>query len=183
MKLDIKTLFIAPIAILALLAGCSNAAANPGETVGLANPWTESDQQGVLEATGFIMEAPKGAADVRYSYMAEGKLAQMRYVLDGAEWVYRIQSALEPTDISGMEYEWTSKEEGTVSGRDAVYYAWSNAKPDSQTVDNVSYVQVVNWYDAVAGVMYSLSASGQDLNGMDLQVYAEDLYVPLQGDA
>ena len=44
-------------------------------------------------------------------------------------------------------------------------------------------VQLVNWYDAVTGVTYSLSASGTDLDGMDLQVYAEAVYQPLQGEA
>ena len=47
------------------------------ETVGMANPWTDSDKEGVLEATGFEMDAPEGATDVAYSYMQESGLAQM----------------------------------------------------------------------------------------------------------
>jgi len=182
MKSGSKTMLIIMVAILALLAGCSHAGTNSGGTDNIANPWTESDQQGVLDATGFSMTAPEGASDIRYSYLAESGLAQMRYVLNGAEWVYRIQSADELTDISGMEYEWDAEDKGTVAGREAVYYAWSDADPDSQTIDDVSGIQVVNWYDAVTGVTYSLSAAGKDLNGMDLQVFAEELYVPLQGD-
>lgn len=144
----------------------------------IANPWVESDMQGVAEATGFEMTAPEGATDVTYSYMQESGLAQMRYVLDETEWVYRIQTTDELTDISGMAYEWTLEEEGAVSGRSAVYYNY--CAPDGGTENDV---QVVNWYDAVTGVTYSLSAVSADLDGMDIQAYAEKLYVPLQGEA
>ena len=84
----------------------------------------------------------------------------------------------ELTDISGMAYDWTLEEEGTVSGRAAVYYSY--CAPDGGTENDV---QVVNWYDAVTGVTYSLSAISEDLDGMDIQAYAESLYVPLQGEA
>ncbi len=145
---------------------------------GLANPWTESDMQGVAEATGFEMTAPEGATDVVYGYMQAIGLAQMSYVLDETKWVYRIQAADELTDISGMAYEWTAEEEGKVAERNAVYYVYC-APEDGEEND----VQVVNWYDAVTGVTYSLSAVSKDLDGMDIQAVAESLYVPLQGDA
>lgn len=141
----------------------------------IANPWTSSDKDGVLEATGFEMTAPEGAKDVLYSYMEDGKLAQMDYELDDMIFVYRMQMADEFTDISGMEYEWDSEEDGNVSGRDAKYYVHVG----SDTEDGV---QTVNWYDAVPGVMYSLSAMGSDLDGMDIQAYAESIFVPLQGE-
>ena len=154
---------------------------NEAETaIGMPNPWTDSDEQGVLEATGFEIAAPEGATEVSYSYMEESKLAQVKYVLDDISWVYRMEPADELTDISGMYYEWTDedKSEGTVSGREAVYYGYL-APEDSDEED----VQLVNWYDAVTGVTYSLSATAKDLDGMDIQAYAEQLYVPLQGDA
>lgn len=146
----------------------------------LANPWTESDQQGVATATGFEMTAPEGATDVVYSYMKDGALAQMSYTLDDATWTYRMQATDELTDISGLNYEWTLTEDGTVSGLEAVYYTYSDGDLNKTIFDDV---QMVNWYDAVTGVSYSLSATRSDLNGMDIQVYAENLYVPLQGDA
>lgn len=187
------------ISILALMtvgmmifAGCSSSevkeeqsaeAAETTETAEtaeqeIANPWTQSDEQGVAEATGFDIAAPEGASDVSYSYMAEGKMAQMTYVLDEINWTYRIQMADALSDISGMAYEWTGEEEGTVSDREAMYYAYS--APEDGTENDI---QVVNWYDAVTGVAYSLSASAKDLDGMDIQAYAESLYAPLQGDA
>ena len=148
--------------------------------IGMPNPWTDSDEQGVLEATGLEIAVPAGATEVSYSYMEESKLAQVKYVLDDISWVYRMEPADELTDISGMYYEWTDddKSEGTVSGREAVYYGYL-APEDSDEED----VQLVNWYDAVTGVTYSLSATAKDLDGMDIQAYAEQLYVLLQGDA
>lgn len=144
------------------------------EKTELANPWTESDQQGVASATGIDMTAPEGATSVAYSYMSDGGMAQMTYVLDEMKWTYRAQMANELTDISGMTYSWSGQEDGTVSGKDAVYYVYNGTEED---------VQVVNWYDAITGATYSLSVSAKDLDGVDLQAYAEQLYAPMQGDA
>ncbi len=143
----------------------------------LANPWTESDEQGVAEATGFDMTPPDGAENVAYSYLADENLAQMSYELDDAQWVYRMQPADALTDISGLHLDWTG-DEGTVSGREALYYGQCDL--NDETKDDI---MLVNWYDAVTGVTYSLSATRSDLDGMDIQVYAEELYEPLQGDA
>lgn len=148
------------------------------EATQIANPWTESDEEGVAEATGFVMTPPEGASEVVYSYMSEDGLAQMSYVLDNAQWNYRMQMADELTDISGLFYEWGSELDGTVSGLTAKYYGYAASEEE-----DAEMVHLVNWYDAVAGVTYSLSASGTDLDGMDIQVYAEDLYQPLQSDA
>lgn len=145
------------------------------ETANMANPWVTTDKEGLLAATGFDMEAPEGATDVIYSYMEGDMLAQMDYMLDGMIFVYRMQFADEFTDISGMEYTWDGEEDGTVSDRQAKYYVYTG----SETEDGI---QMVNWYDAVPGVMYSLSAMGSDLDGMDIQAYAENIFVPLQGE-
>ncbi len=165
-----------------LLAGCSSKPDQESPTdeqkQEIANPWTGSDEQGVAEATGFDMAAPDGATDISYSYMAEGAMAQMTYALDGASWTYRIQTADEMTDISGMTYEWTEKTEGSVSGREAVYCAY-----DASSSNTADTVRLVNWYDAVTGVTYSLAAAGKDLSDAEMQAYAESLYGPLQGDA
>lgn len=165
-----------------LLAGCSSkpdqGSSTDDQKQEIANPWTGSDEQGVAEATGFDLAAPDGATDIAYSYMAEGAMAQMTYALDGANWTYRIQAADELTDISGMAYEWTEETAGSVAGREAGYctYATSGSK-------TTGTVRLVNWYDAVTGVTYSLSATGKDLSDAEMQAYAESLYVPLQGDA
>ena len=150
------------------------------DVIGMANPWIESDEQGVLEATGFDIKAPEGATDVAYSYIPDNKLAQMQYVLDDINWTYRMEPSDELMDISGMYYGWTEDDgdKGTVSGREAVYYGY--LAPEDSDEESA---QLVNWYDAVTGVAYSLSAVAKDLDGIDIQAYAEQLYVPLQGDA
>ena len=150
------------------------------DVIGMANPWIESDEQGVLEATGFDIKAPEGATDVAYSYIPDNKLAQMQYVLDDINWTYRMEPSDELMDISGMYYGWTEDDgdKGTVSGREAVYYGY--LAPEDSDEESA---QLVNWYDAVTGVTYSLSAVAKDLDGMDIQAYAEKLYVPLQGEA
>ena len=191
MKKKIISVLMALALGMMILTGCSSSAVQESqsseapaeqteqpEQTGLANPWTETDEQGVEAATGFAMTAPDGATDVSYSYMSDGGMAQMSYVLDGMNWTYRMQMTDELTDISGMSYSWTSQEDGTVSGRNAVYYAYLTSD-DAADAD----VQVVNWYDMVTGVSYSLSASGKDMEGMDIQAYAEALYAPLQEEA
>lgn len=149
------------------------------EDMQIANPWTESDEQGVAAATGYDMKAPEGATEVSYSYLEEDGLAQMTYVLHGADWVFRMQATDQLTDISGLSYDWTPID-GNVSWMAASYYGYQ----ENDDVEGAG-VQLVIWYDAVTGVDYSLSASGDDLNGMDIQVYAEDIYQAneLQGEA
>lgn len=150
--------------------------------VGMANPWQEGDKQSMLDATGIELDAPDGAEQVIYRYMTDGTMAELQFNYDGNDWTYRAQPAAEFTDISGMYYEWNEESDGEVSGRAAKFYAYSDASEDAETIDDVNYVMVVNWFDAVPGIMYSLSAEGKDLNGMDIQVYAEDIFVPVQGE-
>ena len=156
----------------------SSDSAEDSDSTQAANPWTESDREGVATATGFDLEAPDGATDVAYSYMEEDGLAQMSYTEDDIEWTYRMQFADELTDISGIEMDWMDVSDGTVSDRTAKYYSYCTLNDDS-----VEDVQMVNWYDIVPGVTYSLSATATDLNGLDIQVYAENLFDPLQGEA
>ncbi len=153
--------------------------------VGLGNPWVEADEETVNATAGLSIHAPEGATDVVYSYAKINDreyIAQVTYQLDGVDWVYRIQPALELTDISGMYYTWNVEEDGTVKNRPAKFMAYSDAKEGATTIDDVFYVQVVNWYDVVPGVTYSLSASGKNVNGMDISVYAESIFQPLQGN-
>ena len=141
----------------------------------IANPWTESDAQGVLDATGFELIAPDGATDATYRYNESEGIAEMTYVLDGGTWTYRMQSASELTDISGMYYDWTLQDEGLVANMPAQYLAYSDATEDTEYIDNVFGVEVVNWFDETAQVVHSLSISGTDINGIDIQVFAEQL--------
>lgn len=142
--------------------------------VGMNNPWVESDQAGVLENVGFTMTPPSGATNVTYQYLTTTGMGQMQYEYDGINWVYRIQPTNDFEDISGMYCEWDAETDGKVGAWDAKYM--------SRVSEEEGDVQVVNWYEIVTGVSYSLIAQSPDLDGIDIQVFAEEIYEPLQGD-
>lgn len=144
------------------------------ESTWMANPWVDSDKAGVLEATGFDMVAPEGAANLAYSYMPSTGMAQLNYVMDKAMWVLRMQHTEELEDISGMYLDWNHTGETKIAGMDAMEYAYASEQKGDY-IDDLDCTQVINWYDAQNKVTYSLVAMGQ-LNGMDTTVFAEDLY-------
>lgn len=147
----------------------------------MGNPWTESDAQGVFDATGISIEAPADATDVYYNYMEQDKMAQVQYTLDGAEWTYRAQPTASLEDISGAYFTWTNTEAGKVNDLDASYLTYLEPASDDPDSAETNYsVMVVNWYDAAKGITYSLSAQAPELNGMDIQAAAEAVYVPMQ---
>lgn len=166
------------LAMVFAFAACGSQEKEPEEPaadgVGMANPWTDSDHDGVLEATGFDLNAPAGAANVIYSYMESEGMAQMNYNLDGAMWVYRMQKTDALEDISGVYAEWDYTDNTTVAGMEAVECSYASDPKDSASGE-MDCVRVINWYDAQNKVTHSLSALGPDLNGMDMPVYAENL--------
>lgn len=143
-----------------------------GEMVGMANPMVETDAKGVMDKTGLEFKIPEGASDVQY-FVINNELAEARFKLDGVEYTARMQPTGEFTDISGYYYEWDSQEDAKVGGLDAKMMR-KNGDP---TID------VILWFDAVPGVMYSLSAQAKDLDGFDISAVAEQMYVPMQGNA
>ena len=186
MKKRIVVLIAAVAVVMTACAGNGNTfdsnveESTAAEETEIANPWVESDVQGVQEATGFKLMAPDGASSIAYSYNENEGMAQMTYDLDGSFWTYRVMSGSELSDISGMNYEWTLEESGYVGDFSATYLAYSDATEDTEYIDNVFGVQVVNWYDDMTGVIYSLSVAGTDINGLDIQVFAEELCTQLQ---
>lgn len=174
-------------AMVLLLAACApqDKAADPAEVstqetetyqgMGMANPWVDSDQAGVLAATGFDLTAPAGAANVAYSYMPSTGMAQLNYTMNNAMWVYRMQPTEALEDISGIYCDWNDTWETKVAGMDAMEYSYIS-EPQSDSVDSMDCTRVVNWFDAQNKVTHSLTVIGTDLNGMDTAVYAENLY-------
>ena len=47
---------------------------------------------------------------------------------------------------------------------------------------STEWVELCQWYDAAPGLMYSLSVSTVDPDGLDLTAVAEQVYLPLQGN-
>ncbi len=180
-----KKMVVLIIGVMGLmLAACGSQDNGTGEinenteasySKGMANPWIDSDEEGVLEATGVNVIAPEGATNVLYSYMPSEGMAQLNFNMDGAMWVYRVQPAEKLEDISGVYYEWNFTEETTVAGMEAMNYSYTSEQ-EGEFIDNIESTRVVNWYDAENKVTYSLYVSGIDINGLDNIVYAENLY-------
>lgn len=120
-----KAILILTLAFV--LCGCNTSkndnADEAEKNVSVANPWIESNEEGVLEATGHSIKAPEGATEVCYSYCTEDKMAQVTYIKDGKDWTYRIKASSDLEDVSGMYYDWAVSDEGTVSGKKAVTWA------------------------------------------------------------
>ena len=88
----------------------------------------------------------------------------------------RIKPSAEFEDISGMYYDWTATDDTWKVG-------YCDAKAMSYISETEDDAMVVLWYDVVPGLMYSISATSGDLDGLDLSVYAEQVYIPVQGDS
>ena len=151
------------ILILALCLGFAAAA----EEVAIANPWVESTPSDIAEAIGAAFGVPEGAEDVAYSLMPEDGLAEMRFTLDGMEYVARIQPAGEFTDISGLFYEWEAEGPFDLAGLEGV---------ERRTADGEETIDSVLWFDAPMGFMYSLFTCGPDLDGYDITPVAGAVY-------
>ena len=146
------------------------------EAVGLANPWTETTEEGMLETIGLGFAIPENAENVTFRVLESEGMGEMTFTLDGMEFTARIQAADDFTDISGMYYEWEviNQEELEMMGRPA----WeARATEDGETID------LCMWFDVVPGVMYSLSTRAADLDGFDIMAVAEMVFAPMQEDA
>ena len=172
MKKNIGLVFVATL-ILTSLVSCGKKEDTTSTTI--ANPWVDSDRAGVLEATGFDLPTQEGATDVAYCYTTEGNLAQVRYTIGQNEWTYRVETTEALEDISGMYYEWVTNEKETLKGHDAQLLAYSDATEDTEFIDDVFAVHVVNWYDESEGATHSLSVAGKDVDGLDIEVIVENM--------
>lgn len=157
--------------VLVLCAGICSVAFADAPSVGLANPLHESDRAGVLEATGFALDAPEDAEDVSYFWISgDPVIAEVRFTQDGHQFTYRAAGENEFKDISGMYYEWESSTEAALDYLKATLF-WNENKEG-----------IILWYDMAPGVMYSLSVD----SGADPRLLcstADDVFVPVQGDA
>lgn len=139
--------------------------------VGLANPWRDVTADGLMEAAGLTFGIPEGAEDVGYSVMNENELAEMRFTLQGGQFTARIAPASAFTDISGMYYAWEAKEGFQLGACVGSHWAAQDGE-----------INLYLWYDAAPGLMYSLSAQGANLQQIDLQAVARQVYIPTMTD-
>ena len=137
---------------LALLAGCGRTAAPTDEpTIGLPNPQKESSEIEILTRFGTAMRLPEGGlVDNYFIIEGENSIAEMRFTLNGSNYIARFMPAAEYEDISGMHYEWQHTETANDLYNTTLRY-------------NDGAQGVIDLYDADLGLVCSLSTdSGAD---------------------
>ncbi len=139
---------------------------------GMANPWTDSDKQGVYDATGFYLVVPEDASFAYYSYNEQIGMAQVMYGLDAVDYVVRAQHTDEAEDISGNYYEWAEETTGTVGNCPATFYV--NVHDDTTPV-----LRMVTWYDESTGTSYSFSINSMTETDNDIQAEAEAVFAQM----
>ena len=164
--------------MLLSLAACGTKAAEPipepegpEERITVANPVHEATAETVLDQLGITMNVPEECADTAAYSIIDGEpaMAQVVFTSDGVKYCYRMKSAAQAEDISGMYFNWSATEETTVDYCPATLSYNENAEG------------VITWFDVVPGMAYSLSvSSGATADG--LKTMALTLFAPLQGD-
>ena len=185
-----KIIWIATImATAALLISCgsSDKADNkPQETeqqTGIANPWRDCTEEEAYQYAPNGFSAPEGATNVHWSIcMAKddktlpGTMVQLDFDYDGLSFTAREQAVPgeEITDISGMYYDWTVTDEGTLAN-----WGGGNMKAKFfRYAGEDEYADLCLWFDIETGYAYSLSTVAPDLDGFDIQGVVEAIYDP-----
>lgn len=137
---------------LTLLAGCGRTAAPTNEpTTGMPNPQKESSEIEILTRFGTVMRLPEGGlVDNYFIIEGENSIAEMRFTLNGSNYIARFMPAAEYEDISGMHYEWQHTETANDLYNTTLRY-------------NDGAEGVIDLFDANLGLICSLSTdSGAD---------------------
>ena len=184
-KMKKVILFVIPVMLLLLTAcGRTSPAAElsqSGESAGMANPWREITEAEAKELCPKSFSVPEGAENVVWSAMdpaadpsgTTGALVQLSFDLYGMRFTAREQlTGDKEVDQSGMYYDWTYQMEETLKN-------WADGNMPCHSfrfVGDEGYADLCTWYDAEAGVSYSLSVTAKDLDGFDLLAIAEALH-------
>lgn len=150
---------------LLFLAGAS------AETM-IANPWTDTTAEALMETLGLSLKIPEGAYTVRHRMLEAQSLAELQFDMGGIHFCARVKPCAEFEDISGVYGEWTKDEPAAVG--------WCEGRL-MRSGDGEAIYDVLLWYDAAPGLMYCVSAVSAE--GTDLLPVAGAVYRPVQGDA
>lgn len=138
------------------------------------NPVEGMTREELMNRTGLTLNAPQGAENAVWQVINGGEagmIAELIFTLDSAEYCYRAQSTanFETYDMSGMFYNWTATESGSVNGRDAKVF----------TCDEAGYI---SWLDVAPGINYNLSSADVS-DGAKLLEVANLVFNAAQGNA
>ena len=156
-------------AICLAFAACGNKAEDP-VIPGVPNPVTPATAEEVAAATGLTFTLPEDAENVVY-YVIDGETPMAEAVFDwkGQEITYRIISALEYSDISGLYYDWEQVLDWQIQGR------------PGHVCFNEGAAGFCGWYDVVPGVLYNVAVT-ENATAEFLTEAADALFVPVQGE-
>lgn len=192
---------IASVMMLALVTGCgkeektteattevtTQAEVTTEEAVGgakTANPWKSITEEEAVAKIPRLFKAPDDAEDIKWSVMESEEIkepmVQLEFESNDTDFTARAQVGGNEEDISGMYVKWTATEDVTLSN-------WGDgnmpAKIYSYTGDGEDDNMLITWFDVEIGINYSLSATGDDLNGLDLQAVADQIYADREASA
>lgn len=196
-----KKLFAILLAAVMVFAMCACGDKSAEEESQVANPITECTYDEMLEKTGIDIKAPDNAEDIQYSYIESEDseiIAQVSFELNDEEFCYRAQPTAATSIMTSVGEDGlymaddlaAALNEGVNIGAQlsGLNYKWkASASIDIQHCEGVAAfnedeVGFVSWLDVVPGVLYSLSMD-DDANQDVLMNTAEQIFVPLQGDA
>lgn len=191
-----KRVLIVAVLVLALmlaLVACGQKAAveeasvpaQEEESVSMANPWREVTQEEAQALCARSFNVPEGAENVVWSVNdsvadasgVPGALVQVAFDLNGMSFVAREQVTGDTeVDNSGMNYQWTAQEEGSMSS----WFEGMTCKL-SRFIGEGESADLCTWYDVETGISYSLSTVAADLDGFDITAVANAM-VPTPDD-
>ena len=173
-----KNMLFILVSLFAVLTFGTAGAFQETSVIGMPNPWTETDPDGLMQTLGLQFDVPEGAENIVYRMLTEEKLAEMQFTLNDMPFTARIKPAgVELEDISGLNYDWAYVEQAK---REFARH-WYREE-HRKALDDGKTVEVFLWLDIVPGLTCSLSTEAADLNDFDISAVAEQVYHPVQGN-
>ena len=121
---------------------------------------------------------PEGAENVIYRYLQANNLAEMQFTIGTDEYCARMMPVQlandELMDISGMYYEWEQESQISVG-------PYHGTIDQARAADGI-WAAVCLWYNYDQGIMYSISVSTTNPDGLNLTAVAEQVGAPKQAN-
>ena len=146
-----------------------------GGFAGMANPWTDTDSDTVFSKTGFRFVEPQGAYDIVFRYNDSDGLAEMQFVLNKTEWCARVQKGESPSDISGMNYEWSEDYDVRIINN-SLELTGKGHKASDDNGKKMAYAG--QWFYEAGRYNFSLSTVAEKNDEVNIDAVASEVFVP-----